>query len=188
MRDFAKMKSPCVLGINYIVDKKNYSHIYDFVHLMKDVGVNHVKIMGVIVSNDGHESNQYHEEIRDEVRKNIESAKKLEDQNLKIVNHYHEFAERFDKDYTTCPSQQFLVVIGADSKVYSCQDKAYTKEGLLGSIENRSFKDFWFSEENYKNMWSINPSVHCNHHCVEHQKNLYLHEYLKTDKNHVAFV
>ena len=188
MRDFASLKSGCVLGISYIVDQKNYKHVFDFVSLMKDVGVNHVKIMGVIVSNDGLESNQYHDGIREEVRKQIDRAKLLEDDTLKIVDHYHEMAERFDKEYTTCPSQQFLIVIGAHSKVYSCQDKAYTNEGLLGSIENKRFKEFWFSEENYNRIKSINPSVDCIHHCVEHQKNLLLHEYLVTDENQVEFV
>ena len=81
-----------------------------------------------------------------------------------------------------------MVVIGADSKVYSCQDKAYTNEGLLGSIENQRFKEFWFSKENYNRIKSINPSVDCIHHCVEHQKNLLLHEYLAIDENHVEFV
>ena len=95
MRDFASLESDCVLGISYIVDQKNYKHVFDFVSLMKDVGVNHVKIMGVIVSNDGLESNQYHDGIREEVRKQIDRAKLLEDDTLKIVDHYHEMAERF---------------------------------------------------------------------------------------------
>ena len=104
-----------------------------------------MKIMGVLVSNDGRESNKYHDAFRDSVYKGIEQAKNLEDEKFKIIDHYHEFPERFDKGYQTCPSMQFLTIIGADSKVYSCHDKAYTELGLLGSIENRRFKDFWYS-------------------------------------------
>ena len=79
-------------------------------------------------------------------------------------------------------------MIGANSKVYSCQDKAYTNEGLLGSIENKRFKEFWFSEENYNRIKSINPSVDSTHHCAAHQKNLLSHEYLAADENHAEFV
>jgi Fe-coproporphyrin III synthase len=188
MRNFANLKSSCVLGINYVIDNQNYAHILEFSKLMKDVGVNHLKIMGVIVSNDGKISNEYHDEIRESVQEQINQAKKIEDANFKIIDHYHEFPERFDKDYQTCPSIQFLTIIGADSKVYSCHDKAYTKLGLLGSIENRRFKDFWYSDENKKRMKEVNPSIDCQHHCAEHKRNLLLHEYLAVDQNHMEFV
>merc|ERR1712096_487476 len=119
---YAKIRnvnSSCVLGINYIVDNENYGHVLEFSKLMKNVGVNHLKIMGVIVSNDGKESNDYHDKTRETVRDQIVQAKGLEDEKFKIIDHYHEFSERFNKDYETCPSMQFLTIIGADSKVYS---------------------------------------------------------------------
>ena len=188
MRNFANLKSSCVLGINYVIDNQNYAHVLEFSKLMKDVGVNHLKIMGVIVSNDGKLSNAYHDDIRESVQEQIDQAKNIEDANFKIIDHYHEFPERFDKDYQTCPSIQFLTIIGADSKVYSCHDKAYTELGLLGSIENRRFKDFWYSDENRKRMKEINPSIDCQHHCAEHKRNLLLHEYLAVDQNHMEFV
>ena len=188
MRNFARLNSSCVLGINYVIDNQNYGHVLEFAKLMRDVGVNHMKIMGVLVSNDGRESNEYHDAFRDSVYKQIDQAKLLEDSNFKIIDHYHEFPERFDKGYQTCPSMQFLTIIGADSKVYSCHDKAYTELGLLGSIENRRFKDFWYSEENRKRLKEINPSKDCQHHCAEHKRNLLLHEYLSVDQNHMEFV
>ncbi len=188
MRNFANLNSSCLLGINYVIDNENYSHIFEFSKLMKDVGVNHLKIMGVIVSNDGKQSNEYHDKIKESVKEQIAQAKALEDEKFTIIDHYHEFPERFDKEYDTCPSMQFLTIIGADSKVYSCHDKAYTELGLLGSIEDRRFKDFWFSEENRKRLQEINPSIHCQHHCAEHSRNLLLHEYMSVDQNHLEFV
>jgi Fe-coproporphyrin III synthase len=188
MRNFANLNSSCTLGVNYVIDNENYSHVFEFSQLMKDVGVNHLKIMGVLVSNEGTECNDYHGQIRDIVQQQIIKAKGLEDEKFKIIDHYHEFPERFDKEYVTCPSLQFLTIIGADSKVYSCHDKAYTELGLLGSIENRRFKDFWYSEENKKRMQEINPSMHCQHHCAEHKRNLLLHEYMSVDQNHSEFV
>ena len=188
MRNFANLNSSCVLGINYVIDNQNYGHVLEFAKLMKDAGVNHMKIMGVLVSNEGRESNQYHDAFRETVYDQIEQVKILEDEKFKIIDHYHEFPERFDKEYQTCPSMQFLTIIGADSKVYSCHDKAYTELGLLGSIENRRFKDFWYSEENKKRQKEINPSKDCQHHCAEHSRNLMLHEYMSVDQGHMEFV
>ena len=188
MRNFANLDSSCVLGINYVIDNQNYGHVLEFSKLMKDIGVNHLKIMGVIVSNDGKQSNEYHDKIKESVKEQIAQAKGLEDENFTIIDHYHEFPERFDKEYDTCPSMQFLTIIGADSKVYSCHDKAYTEWGLLGSIENRRFKDFWYSEENREKLFGFDPQNSCRHHCVTHSKNLAIMEYLNLDQEHGHFV
>jgi radical SAM protein with 4Fe4S-binding SPASM domain len=74
------------------------------------------------------------------------------------------------KEYTWFPYSQILPVIGADLNIYPCQDKAYNlEEGLVGSIKEQRFKDFWFSDKNQ--FFKINPSLHCNHHCVANLKN-----------------
>ena len=188
MEAFASLDSNCVLGINYIIDKDNYSHIHEFVTLMKEIGVDHVKVMGCIIGNGGAENNQYHEPFRDVVAEQIKKCQALQIEDFKVIDHYHEFPERFEKTYTSCPSLQFLTIIGADCKVFTCHDKAYTESGLLGSIKNRSFKEFWFSGENKKKMQSVNPSVHCDHHCAEHRRNLLLLEYFGADKEHLEFI
>jgi MoaA/NifB/PqqE/SkfB family radical SAM enzyme len=189
MREFAKSQSKCVLGVSFIVGKENYTRILDMCSLFKDAGVNHVSLSGAVVENDGHKNNLYHAEIFSDVQKRIaEASEKLSDEKFSIINNYHTLDERFDKAYNSCPMLQFRIVIGADSKVYTCQDKAYTNKGLLGSIETVSFKDFWFSEENLKKVRGINPSVDCNHHCVSHGRNISILDYLAIDQEHGVFV
>ena len=80
---------------------------------------------------------------------------------------------------------QILPVIGADLNIYPCQDKAYNLEnGLLGSIKDISFKEFWFNDKN--KFFKINPSCHCNNHCVADSKNKIILDYL--DVEHLGFV
>ncbi|HLG37821.1 MAG TPA: hypothetical protein VI338_06770, partial [Nitrososphaera sp.] len=67
-------------------------------------------------------------------------------------------------------------------------DKAYTESGRMGSIADRTFKEFWFSEENQQFLKAFDPSVRCGHHCVSHSKNLAIHEYLSLDQEHSYFV
>jgi len=188
IRAFAARGSKCALGVSFIITRENHTRTVDLCRLMKDAGVNHVKLYGVIVGNDGRSNNQYHAGIADDVRTQIEQAKSLEGDEFSIVDHYHEMEKRFDKTHRTCPFLQFQTVIGADCQVYSCHDKAYTKKGVLGSIRNRSFKEFWFSDENRERLLSIDPSRDCGHHCTAHRSNLAILEYLSLDPEHDAFV
>ena len=99
---------------------------------------------------------------------------------------YHELETKFDKDYELCPFLQALCVIGSDLNVYTCQDKAYTDKGILGSLMEQGFAEFW--KDSKSNLRKINPSKDCRHHCVANQKNQILHQYLNTDQVHKAFV
>ena len=188
IKEFTNRNTQCVLGISLIVGKDNHNHITEVCALLKECGVDHVKISGAVVSNDAAGNNAFHSSIKDEVARQILEAKKLENRDFKILNHYHDLEERFKKNYSTCPFLQFLTVVGADQCIYTCQDKAYTETGKMGSIEGITFKEFWFSEENKTFLNNFNPSVKCNHHCVSHSKNIALHEYLSIDQEHGYFV
>jgi len=185
---FSARGSKCVLGVSFIVDETNCTHLYDACLLLKNAGVNHVKFSGVVVSNSGEQNNVYHARIREVVTEQIERARTLADDKFSVINHYHDLDDRFEKAYETCPYLMFLTVIGADCKVYTCQDKAFTVSGTLGSIAERSFRDFWFSEENRRRIFELNPSKECTHHCVSHGKNLAIADLLSIDPDHGAFV
>lgn len=188
LRDFSNRDSKCVLGVSYIVDDTNCTHLYDVCVMFKEAGVDHVKFSGVVVSNSGAENNIYHAKIREEVTAQIEKAKTLADSKFSVINHYHDLEDRFQKNYANCPYLMFLTVIGADGKVYTCQDKAYTASGLLGSIKDHRFKGFWFSEENRQRLFSLDPAKECTHHCVSHAKNLAIMDLLSIDPDHGPFV
>jgi MoaA/NifB/PqqE/SkfB family radical SAM enzyme len=189
MRNFTRSGTRCVLGISFIVTKDNYAHIPEVCALFKSAGANHVSLSGVVVDNDGRTNNAYHAPFYAEVaRKIAEVQETLVDSTFRITNYYHEIEERFEKPYHFCPFQQFQTIIGADAMVYSCHDKAYTARGALGSIKDRSFKDFWFSPECRDKVWAIDPARDCRHHCVAHKRNLMMTELLALDPDHAAFV
>lgn len=188
LTDFAKRGSDCVLGVSFIVDGRNCGHIADACLQFADAGVSHVKLSAAVVSNDVHENNLYHRRLAGIVAAEIEQARKLETTSFRIVDHYHEMNERFEKAYPSCAFMQFLTVIGADCNVYACQDKAYTESGKLGSIADMSFQAFWESPALKKRMMKLDPRRDCRHHCVTHAKNNALHEMLSLDPAHVSFV
>ena len=188
MEKFKKLGGKCYLGVSLIVDSSNYPHIYDFIKRVKDIGVDSVKISPCIVSNSGLENDKYHEPIFASVKSMIEKSKaNLESDEFEIFDAYHALNEEFNKQYDWCPYLQILPVIGADLNIYPCQDKAYNfDQGLIGSIKNCRFKDFWFSDKN--KFFKVNPSLHCRHRCVADSKNRLILDYLGADKEHLGFV
>ena len=113
MRNFIALKSDCVLGVSFIIGQDNHGHVYEICSQLKDVGVNHVKLSGVVVGNEVGDNNAYHDEIRGTVESEIEKAMALRGNGFDVVNHYHALSKRFEKDYTICPFLQYLTVIGA---------------------------------------------------------------------------
>ena len=187
MRTFKLSGTSCILGCSFIVGKDNHKHIYDICKKLKEVGVDHVKISGAVIGNSPEENNLYHSKLKMVVREQIKMAKKIVDDDFKIIDHYHDLEGRFLKEYSTCPYILFRPVIGADSCVYTCQDKAYTDSGKLGNIKDVDFKGFWFSKENLDSVYKLDPSKSCNHHCISHSKNVIINEYFSIDSEHLPF-
>lgn len=188
MKAFKHYDGPCILGVSLIVDHNNAEHVFEFIKAMADIGVDSVKISPCIVSNEGSANNDYHKPIFNKVKDQILRAQsKISNPQFEIFDAYHELDEKFDKAYDWCPYCQILPVIGADMNVYTCQDKAYNlNSGRLGSIADQRFKSFWFNGK--EKFFSINPSIHCHHHCVANNKNSMLYDYLNSDPIHMGFV
>jgi MoaA/NifB/PqqE/SkfB family radical SAM enzyme len=187
MKDFVAIPNrKCNLGISFIIDDKNYKEIYNFSKMMKEIGVDSIKLSGCVVANDGAENNEYHKPFFDEAKRlSIKAKEELEDENFEVFDSYHYLEDKFEKDYDWCPYSQILPVIGADLNIYPCQDKAYNLDnGLVGSIKDISFKEFWFNDKN--KFFKINPSCHCQNHCVANGKNKMILDYLNVD--HLGFV
>lgn len=188
---FSKAKhEDCELGINFIITRLNADSVYEFISLMKEKGANHVKVSECVVGTTARENNDYHKDHFDKVLKEIIRAdKELSGNGFRVINKFHDFEDLYDKAYTWCPYIcGFLNVIGADLNVYTCQDKAYTGTGLIGSLKNKRLKDLWMSDEFRQSVRGIDPSRVCDHHCVQHHKNLALLDYLTTDEKHLEFV
>ncbi len=188
MRGFKKLGGKCLLGVSLIVDAKNHPHLGQTIARLRDLGVDSVKVSPCIVSNDGAENNRYHAPFFATVKEQVAQAKATcAARGFEVYDAYHALDEKFRKPYDWCPYQQILAVIGADLRVYSCQDKAYNLDsGCLGSIEQTRFRDFWFADKD--KFFRIRPSRDCDHHCVANAKNKMVLEYLEADRDHLGFV
>ena len=185
---FTRRSDRCSVGFSFIVTANNAPYLAEFCAIAKAVGARHVKISACIVGNEAVVNEAYHAPIAEKVEEQIADARLLEDETFEIVDHYHALAQTFQQPNCACPMLEFLTVIGADCNVYTCQDKAYTHSGLLGSIRERRFRELWFSSEMAQRVRSFDPRVHCTHHCTAHAKNMLITEYRALDQDHTAFV
>ena len=187
MEDFKKFGGKCNLGVSYIVGQENYQAIYPLAKTLRDIGVDSLKIAPTIVSNDSEGTNAYHQKIYDSVREQIARVQEDFGKELEVFDSYHYQLNSFKKDYTWCPYSQIMMIIGADLNIYPCRDKAYNiDEALLGSLKQISFKEWW--QNNKESFFKVNPSKVCNHHCVAHEHNKMILEYLGADEEHLGFV
>jgi wyosine [tRNA(Phe)-imidazoG37] synthetase (radical SAM superfamily) len=186
---FLERRGPCLLSVSYIVDAENVFRLYEVCARLKNAGVSVVKLSPVIVDTDRERQNQYHDVIRATAREQIEKIREnLCGPGFKIADHYHRENESFQKNYHSCHFAKLLTVVGADQNIYSCQDKAYTDGGYLGSWKERRFIEAWSSSEVQDRLRGIDPNRHCRHHCVAHRKNLILEDYLSSDPGHIDFI
>jgi MoaA/NifB/PqqE/SkfB family radical SAM enzyme len=189
LRDFSRRDSDCLLGASIIVDDTNFGEIHGLAARLKACGVRTVKISPCIVHEDGAANNAYHAPLAGTVREQIARVNdELAGPDFEVVDHYHDLDECFDRSYSSCPMAHLLTVIGADCRVYTCQDKAYTDTGLLGSIGERSFRELWNSEDCRQALARLDPRRSCRHHCVADAKNRLLLDHLEADPAHTAFV
>jgi len=193
MRAFASMPGrKCVLGVNLIVTQENSAQVLRFLEMAKELGVDHVKLSAVVTSTEPEENRRYVAVFHDEVKAQIrEAQQRLADDSFAVIDKVHfpeAMRESYVRDYTWCPMARCLTVIAADQNVYTCQDKAYTPDGLLGSIREQSFAELWSGPELRERLQNLDPSRHCRHHCVSHAKNLSLIDFFEADQEHMDFV
>lgn len=188
IKNFKKLNGKCFLGVSLIIGSGNHHKIYEMTKVMKDLGVDSVKIAPCVVSNDGRENNEYHKPFFDAAKEmSIRTKSELEGKGFEVFDSYHALDAKFLKNYTWCPYLQILPIIGADLNVYSCQDKAYNLDsGVVGSIKDKGFREFWMDGK--EKFFHINPAKDCNHHCVSNSKNMMVLDYLGADKEHLGFV
>ncbi len=187
--DFIQNKSPeCTVGVNCVVANDNYQEIYDLCGVLSEAGVDNIKLSPLRNAGGG----EYHKPLKNSVMRQIEQAKKdFESNKFKIIDKYSNdsgLEDNYQKPYHRCVIQEIFTVIGADCKVYLCHQRAYTKNGDIGSLENQSFKQLWYAEDTIKKVREFDACKECNFRCVFDERNILLNDLLSLDKNHINFI
>lgn len=175
-------ETKCEVGINYIISEESYLGIFEAAAMFFAEGASNIRYCPVWLDN----LQEYHKDIEWLTKQEIDRAIKMFDNHdFRVYDGYNlDFKDR--RDYDSCVWQQIVPVIAADQMVYRCHNTSYTPHGRIGSIQNRRFKDVWFSEDAKKNMLSFAPSLSCNHQCSNENRNRLLNYFL--DSSNDSFV
>ncbi|MFZ5644535.1 MAG: radical SAM protein [Bacillota bacterium] len=187
--EFAKIKPDnCELGINFVINHENSEQVYEAGRMLHDLGVNHVKFAARITT----DVNSYHEPFKQKV---IEQIRRVEDEftrpGFSVINKYEEdfhLSSVFHRPYSFCLIKEIVTVIAADSKVYYCHDKAYLQNGIVGDLNNQSFKEIWYSAETQDRFKCFDAEKECRHHCVYDDRNILLNTFLSLSEDHINFI
>ena len=173
IKNFSSQKNNCELTVNYIITKLNCETILQAIEFIKNLGVDNIRLSPLWAQN----FLEYHKGIKQKVMADIDYAKKqYQTEHFKIYDSYNISKEQLTRSYDKCYIMQIIPVIGADGNIYTCHNKAYDNEGLIGNINNKTFKEMWFSEETHNFFNKFNPLEKCNHQCANDGKNIFIRD------------
>ena len=169
------------VGVGFVITKENFGEILEACCIAKKAGVAYVRLSAMFSM----EGADYYKDIRGSVRLSIAQAKRLEDENFKIIDFFDDRIVDLAQgkpDYKFCGEQQFVLYIGGDQKVYTCCTNAYTTHGEIGDLRNIRFADWLKTHRRY------DFNARSCHHCQFSEKNRIINFLLEEKPPHVDFV
>lgn len=173
------------LGVGFVVTAENWHEIRLAAALAKRAGANNFRISGVFTPDNFH----YHAPFFEEAVEVIDDAKNLTDDKFTVIDLYHNRMADLQEaapDYPTCGYMQFTTYIGADLNVYTCCNNAYNPRGLIGSLQQQTFRELW--EGDAKHQFFQNFDARGCPRCMFHDKNRLLHYLTEPQPMHANFV
>lgn len=174
-----------VVGVGFVVTKENYTEILDAVRIAEENGVDNVRISAVFSS----EGADYYRGIYPEARDLCLRAKKLSNGSFTVFDLFTDRMadlEQANPDYSYCGVQRLVCYIGADLNVYRCCVLAYNEQGLLGSVKDQTFGEFWNSPETRAKLDDFDAKTCAR--CMFNAKNRTIAYAMDNNPEHVNFL
>jgi sulfatase maturation enzyme AslB (radical SAM superfamily) len=145
------------IGVGYLVHPANTVEILQFVHTMKNIGVDYIQIRPVCNIN----GNQKRLMIR-QSKPQIAESLKLQSHDFDIFPMLHRFDEvqAINRGYETCYAHALVGIIAADCSVYVCCQLKGNEKFVLGNLRESTFQDIWHSERRKSIITNIDAK-HC---------------------------
>ncbi len=181
-KEFSKIKNKdCDFGCNWVITKENHKDIYEGAKFMKEeLGMDNIKFSAVWVK----DFEEYHKSMEKGVLKDLRRIREeIADKNFRVYDNYKITISENSlvRPYHKCLFMQVTTNIGADGIVYNCHNKGYDKSGMVGDINNQSFKKMWMSEETAKYFEEFDSQLSCRHQCAPDLKNIHMHKLLSLE-------
>lgn len=141
-----KTKSNIVIGVQCVLLSQNKNEIHELAYKVKDLGVDYLAVKPFLK----------HPEIKfDDTIENLpfvldelsRFGEKISNDQFKFVLRKTLFLDKFERNYKSCQSTDFMIEVDALGDVYSCGPYIGVAEHKLGNVMEKTFKEFWESPE-----------------------------------------
>ena len=174
-----------IIGVGFVVTRDNWSEIAVAAERARDDGADNIRISAVFQDKGA----AYFDSFGMEAAKLCHQAKDLANERFRVFDLFSERVHDLVVGRPTrpfCGLQHFVTYIGADLNVYRCCVVAYNHVGLLGSIAEVSFREFWQSLQTAKALDDFDARV-CPR-CMFNGKNEIIAYALSPNPPHVNFL
>lgn len=143
-----KQKTDCVIGVGFVVTPDNWKEAFEAAKLAKELGADNFRISAQF----SNEDEKLFEGFHAEAVALCNEAVALSCDGFTV---YNRFGDRLSDltlkqpEDALCGYQFFTTYIGADLNVYRCCGYAYSSRGLMGSLKDQRFIDFWKAQERF---------------------------------------
>lgn len=182
-------KPDVVVGAGFVVNNENHHEILQGVKVFKEIGADNVRISAAYT---GKGVNYYKDgAIKEGQKQAREAVETLDDDIFTVYNLFDERIQNLEEgvqDYSYCGTKEILCVIGGDMNVYTCCSLAFNPNGLIGSIENRSFKELYDSDMKHKFFDEHKPCNLCKIPCLYETRNKFMLYAIDEEPQHKNFI
>lgn len=183
-----RKNSQTTIGIGFIITQFNFTEIWGFSEMIKELGVDYGQYKPCIKGfNDK-------EQISPEWWKNVIKPvlEKVFDDNKKAVVNLYKLTDliesSFDKSYDKCYGHVFCPCIGASGDVWLCTHLRGMPQYSLGNLNNSTFHEIWNSKKRDEVIKEIDFNI-CQFCCKNNEINKILYQIKHPDKkSHYNFL
>ena len=175
--------SQVAIGVGFVVTKDNWQEVCEAAKLAKETGADNFRISGIFQN----EGAKYFAEFYEAASDLCQQAQELSGDGFMVFNNFTDRVadQEHRPDYERCGYQHLTTYIGGDQNVYRCCNTSYNERGLLGSIKDRSFREFWLSDETHAKLCDFDARG-CDR-CQFNGQNHFINYALQAATPHVAF-
>jgi len=134
--------SDLYLGVGFVITRENWEEITTAARLVRSLGAHSIRFSAVYSS----AGQDYYRGLLTGIRDNLERASEYQTKDFKVLDSFTERLADLKQgrpEYSRCLQQYVSTYVGADMNVYRCCVQAYNRKGLLGSIKDVRFDQFW---------------------------------------------
>ena len=161
-------------GKNYV--ETNATDIFKAAKLAKEIGCDYFEVKPSF--DPFHFLNETSNLMSEIIIQELKKSQHLIDDNFKIISPYTlqkslDGEKKQVKKYSRCLTAEMRTVV-TPSGVYVCPYHRGNKNLQIGDANFETFKEIWKGKERKEIMKKLNPSKHCQFHCIRHNTNILL--------------